>query len=261
MDPAGAPDGLVVQRREFKYLVDERTAQLIRAWIAGVCEPDRYAGPDGRYLIDSLYLDSLDLRLHRATVDNEPARHKLRIRGYPQAPGSPLFLEVKRRVDDVILKSRAQISRDRFVALLETGDVSLVEPEQLRATESFLSYYQVSRMGPMVPAVLVRYEREPYSSLIDNYARLTFDRSIQYQVASELTLDADDAAWMPIDDPRAMGRMFTTSLSVLELKFEDRAPGWMQRMITTLELPRLSFSKYARAIDAMLMRPGDRLAI
>lgn len=247
-----------MQRREYKYLVDEQTAQQVRRWIAGVCERDRHAGPTGRYLTDTLYLDSLDHRIYRATIENESDRYKLRIRGYPDAPGSPVFLEVKRRVDDVIRKSRAQVRPDRWQALLDTGSLEHVEPSQYAAAENFLTYYQASRMGPMVPTVLVRYQREPYTSLIDDYARLTFDRRLQYQAASDLTLAGEPAAWVGIDDPNVFGALFSSSLSVLELKFADHAPGWMHRMVKTLELPRLSFSKYTRAVDSMLMRPGDR---
>ena len=240
-------------RREYKYLVDERTAADIRRWIAGVCLPDAHAGDTGHYLVDTLYLDTLDLRCYRATAENEARRYKLRIRTYPGAPVT--FLEVKRRVDDVIIKARAELG-ESWRELLDTGDVTLVQPHQRGDAETFLANYHASGFGPMVPTVLIRYEREPYSSVIDNYARLTFDRAIRYQPASDLTLSGDENAWVAIDDPIAMRG--PESFAILELKFEERAPGWMARMVKALELPRLAFSKYARAIESMTLRPGLR---
>jgi hypothetical protein len=245
-------------RREYKYLVDEATAERVRQRIRGICERDRYTDERGRYLCDTLYLDSLDMRLYRATVENEAVRHKLRIRTYP---GTNLaFLEVKRRVDDVIVKSRAMLGPE-WRTVLETANIDSVPEAQRKDVESFLSYYHASRLGPMVPTVLVRYEREPYSSLIDPYARVTFDRSLQYQVVSDLVLHGDDRAWVPIDNPLAMRGSTYTSLSILELKFESRAPGWMTRLVQSLEIPRLSMSKYTRAIESMMMRPSTRAAI
>jgi hypothetical protein len=90
-----------------------------------------------------------------------------------------------------------------------------------------------------VPQVIVRYEREPYASTIDNYARVTFDRQIQACACA--TFAFEEGSWTPID----------SGLVVVELKFEGNAPAWMQRIIRKLELPRLSFSKYSRAIDAV----------
>jgi hypothetical protein len=113
----------------------------------------------------------------------------------------------------------------------------------------------------MVPQVLVRYRREPFTSLVDDYARVTLDREIQVQPCSELSLDTADTAWLPIDDPIAMRYGRSRSFVVLELKFATVPPPWMRRIVQSLELPRLSFSKYARAIEAMLDRPGRRVVL
>ena len=246
------------ERREYKYLLDEATAQRIRDSIAGVCVPDEHGG---RYRTDTLYLDTLGHHLYRATVENEPIRHKLRIRTYPDAPNSPVFLEVKRRVDDVIVKSRAMLRGDLWVKVLETGDVTLVPDAQRDATEQFVSYYQTNRGGAVVPTVLVRYEREAYTSTLDDYARLTFDRKLEFQPASKLTLVGDERAWLSIDDPMATRFTGAQSACVLELKFGPTAPPWMWRLVQRLELHRLSFSKYTRAIDRMFYRPLPRVGL
>ncbi|HEY5946140.1 MAG TPA: polyphosphate polymerase domain-containing protein [Kofleriaceae bacterium] len=243
------------ERREYKYLLDENGAARVRDAIAGICVPDEHAG---HYLIDTLYLDTLGHHLYRATIENEPIRHKLRIRTYPGA-ASPVFLEVKRRIDDVIIKSRAALRGD-WVRFLDTGDLDIVEPAEREAAEQFLAYYQTNRGGAVVPAVLVRYEREAYTSTLDDYARVTFDRKIQFQPHSELSLVADERAWTPIDDPIAMRSTGQSSACVLELKFGPRAPTWLWQLVQRLELARLAFSKYTRSIDSMLYRPLARFA-
>lgn len=235
-------------RREYKYLIDERLAARVRRAIAGACEPDAHA-PGGRYVCDTLYLDTLGLELYRATIENARVRYKLRIRTYPGAPGAPVFLEVKRRVGDAIVKARARVAASAWAELLETGDLARAAPAPLADAEHFLARYHARAL---VPQVLVRYEREPYASAVDDYARVTFDRQIATQPSSELSLAAGPH-WIPIDAG-------APSPVVLELKFSGRAPRWMVQLVRALELPRLSFSKYARAIET-LRRPGRRAAL
>ena len=250
----------MLQRREYKYLIDEATAARVRRAIAGFCGGDEHAAATGgRYVCDTIYLDTLQLHIYRATIENEAVRYKLRIRTYPGTQ-SPVFLEVKRRVDDVIVKSRAAIRGD-WRALLETGDISLVPAGELRAAENFLTYYQACRGGPMVPTAMIRYEREPYSSLVDDYVRITFDRKLRYQAATELAFTSDERLWTPIDDPVAMRVAPALSAVVLELKFMQTVPPWLRSIVQRLELSRLSYCKYTRGVDSMLHRPLSRARI
>lgn len=246
-------------RHEYKYLVDEPTARRIREHVAGFCALDAFAGPRGRYLCDTLYLDTLQLHLYRATIEDEPVRHKLRIRAYPEAPDAPVFLEVKRRDGDVIVKHRAPVPADRWAAWLARGQLlDELAPRARDAAAAFVTRYEASFAGPLVPTVLVRYEREPYTSTVDDYVRVTFDRALRFQPHAELSLAGADERWTPIDDPIAMRVAPARSLAILELKFGTHAPTWMRQLIAKLELPRAAFCKYARAVDAMLLRPSSR---
>jgi hypothetical protein len=94
--------------------------------------------------------------------------------------------------------------------------------------------------------------------MLDDYARVTFDRKLQFQPHSELSLVGDPRAWTSIDDPIAMRSTGARSASVLELKFGPVAPPWMWRLVQRLELQRLAFSKYTRSIDRWLYRPLAR---
>jgi hypothetical protein len=249
-----------LQRREYKYLIDEATADRIRRYIEGICAVDRYAATtNNRYRCDTLYLDTLRMNVYRATIEGEAVRHKLRIRGYPDAGDAPAFLEVKRRVDDIIVKTRVPV-RGQWGQHLEEGVLlDHVAGRDRMAAENFLSHYEGTYAGPMVPVALVRYEREPYFSRIDEYARVTFDRKLCFQTKAELSLTPDHDHWTPIDNAVAMRGAPASSLIVLELKFQQVVPAWMQRMVQALELHRDSFCKYTRAIDSMLHRPEGRI--
>ena len=107
---------------------------------------------------------------------------------------------------------------------------------------------------------VVRYEREPYSSTLDDYARVTFDRKIEARSASQLAFDPGARGWWAVDHPIAMRAGGSRSFVVLELKFAGSAPTWMQQLVRRLELPRLSFSKYARAVETVHVQPLQRAA-
>ena len=112
-----------IQRRRFelKYTVDERLAQAIRGFASAYLMPDKHGRRSQNYAypICSLYLDSPQLTLYRATVDGHRSRFKLRIRFYDDSPQTPAYFEIKRRVDAVILKERATVRRTSILRLLD----------------------------------------------------------------------------------------------------------------------------------------------
>ena len=108
-------------RREIKYLVREDTALAVRAFVSCYLEPDEFAlgRVDNSYPVHSLYLDSNNLDTYRASFEQGMRnRFKLRIRYYDDDPASPVFFEVKRRINEGILKQRARVRRDAVHALL-----------------------------------------------------------------------------------------------------------------------------------------------
>lgn len=249
-----------LQRREFKYLLDEDHVERVRRFIDGICTVDPYAAKsNGRYLIDTLYLDTPDLGIYRATINDAVDRYKLRIRSYPSVKNAPVFFEVKRRVSDAVLKTRGSIRGNWQRILLDgTPEVMAEIPNsQRRAIDNFICHFHAA---PMQPCVHVRYEREPYFSTIDEYARVTFDRDLSFQRATDLTIDPPDADWTYLDNASAQRSLSPSrSLVLLELKFLNVVPAWMRQMSHTLGLPRLAFCKYTRAVDAMRIPFGVRV--
>jgi hypothetical protein len=249
-----------LHRREYKYLVDEDMVEEIRRYIAGICTIDPYAArTGGRYLTDTLYLDTPTLGIYHATMEDAPDRYKLRVRSYPSLAGGPVFFEVKRRVIDAVLKTRGHVRGHWQDILLDPRPevLATIEPKQHAAIDNFICYYH---RGPMQASVLVRYEREPFFSTIDDYARVTFDRSVSYQRATELTLQPEHDHWTYVDygfSQRHTG--LSESAVLLELKFTNMVPGWMAKMVHTLGLQRLAFCKYTRAIDSMRFPPISRI--
>jgi SPX domain protein involved in polyphosphate accumulation len=241
----------IIERYEYKYLVPDSLVPGIRAAVRTTSKIDRYAGPDGTYRIRSLYFDTDKYDLYWANEREQADRFKLRARMYP-GKISPVFLEVKRRVLDVIIKSRAAVPANIWRDVLAGHDAALAGlPPHIRSgAMKFLAPYHRHHARPVI---LVEYEREAYISDVDNYARLTFDRKICVQMQENLDLEAIPNRWRSIDH-RAQTRT-QEPVSVLEMKFERRPPRWMVALVQRLELYRLSFSKYCYGVTAELTLP------
>ncbi len=236
------PDRLQLQRLECKYLVSEAQALRIREFVRGHLELDEYGArqPDCSYTIHSVYLDSEDLRTYWDTINGNKNRFKLRIRYYTADPQMPVFFEIKRRVNDAILKQRGGVPR-AAVPLLLAGELPGPEhlanpqPRQLVAVQRFCQLLLDLRAGPKAH---VSYRREAWLTAHDNSVRVTFDRNVY--VAPEFT----PRLGVELDDPvRPFGQEV-----ILELKFTGRFPRWFQELVETFGLFRTSAAKYVDGV-------------
>src|SRR4051794_30791922 len=96
---------LMASRFELKYLVYEETALRIRDFVRQYLELDEFGigKADSSYPVHSLYLDSKSLEIYWRTVNGDKNRYKLRLRYYNDDPDTPVFFEIKRRMNNIIL--------------------------------------------------------------------------------------------------------------------------------------------------------------
>lgn len=236
-----------IERYELKYLLPDRLVPAVRAAIRPLCVLDEHARTNGSYPIRSHYLDTDRFDLFFANEREQRDRFKARIRSYP-GTDAPVFLEIKRRVGDVILKSRAALREGDWQRVLAS-------PAEAARTERAGVIQFVDRVHRfhLRPRLMVEYDREAYESTIDDYARVTFDRRIVCQVKETLGNEVDTRRWRHVDHP-AQTRSIE-NVCVLELKFERRPPRWMRNMVQSLDLVRLSFSKYCYGVASQLLLP------
>ncbi len=104
------------------------------------------------------------------------------------------------------------------------------------------------------PTLHVRYDREAYSSDVDTYARVSFDRRIEVQRTADWNLDAPCDRWCSFDDHRRPDQRDKSV--VLELKCELFVPWWVTNLVRSFALKRQSFSKYGIGIYLTGLRDG-----
>ncbi len=236
------------ERLEAKYVVHPSLVPGIREFIRPFCVPDPNAtGPIPEYVLTTLQFDTADYALFRMTREEALNRFKLRVRTYGTDGNSPVFLEVKRKLKGVVVKSRCLIPKGLWGPRLLDGPRRIVPPFRSgRERSHFIDFSQLVDLLDARPVMLIRYTRESYLGANDDYARLTFDRNLLYCPTSDYDLLPRDARWRALDTAQAMDRPY--SGLVLELKTYRDAPQWMVDLTQRFGLVRSGFCKYAVAM-------------
>jgi SPX domain protein involved in polyphosphate accumulation len=191
----------------------------------------------------SLYLDSPDLLTFAATLQGKRNRFKLRLRFYEDTPDAPVFFEIKRRENDVILKQRACVHRASVPNLLaghwpSRSDLVKDDDKNFKAIYNFCCLQKQINAGP---AAYTAYLREAYWSPGSDNLRVTFDRRLLGGEFCDKLSVANLDEWA---EPKVDG-------VVLELKFSDRFPHWMRVLTQTYNLQRTSMPKYIDCLEAV----------
>lgn len=238
-------DRMQAQRFENKYLVRQAAALQIRDFVRSYLELDENSvdKPNFAYPVHSLYLDSDQLALYWETINGNKNRYKLRLRFYDDDPETPVFFEIKRRVNNCIIKQRGGVRRDAVRWLLaghfpEPSHLLSKDPKQLVALQRFCQLMTEIRARPKVH---VAYLREAYVSTTDNSVRVTLDR----QVRSEPDLNARLATPMrePVD---VFGEVV-----ILELKFTNRFPDWFGELVRIFNCMQCGAAKFVEGASAI----------
>jgi SPX domain protein involved in polyphosphate accumulation len=233
------------QRFELKYTVHEPIAEKIRDFVLAHLEldPAGAGNPDRSYQVNSIYLDSEDLCSFWDWVNANRNRFKLRMRYYSEGPEFPVFLEIKRRIKNCILKQRCSIRKRAAPAILAgqfpaESDIVTRDEKSRAALENFIGMVADLKARPVA---LVSYRREAYIDSANEGVRVTFDRDVRIapRRACDFSLEMNRFV-RPFGD-----------LVILELKFTNRFPNWFNDMVQTLGLDRGAAAKYCEGVAGL----------
>lgn len=238
-------DRLQATRFELKYRVNAQVAVQMREFVRAYLVPDEYSEgkPDYSYHNHSVYLDSDDLRLYWDVLNSNKNRYKLRIRYYDDNPETPVFFEIKRRMNDAILKKRCAVRRSAVAQLLagqlpEAQHLFFPSPKSFDAIQEFWYLKEDLRASPKTH---VTYRREAWVSVADNSVRVSFDREVcsAPHFTGETTTRMENYV-MPFEPD-----------VILELKFTGRFPNWFREMVEVFGVMQLGAAKYADGVDRL----------
>lgn len=232
---------LLRRRYELKYCISEAKAQEVKQFIKHYLQPDPYCKnrPNSAYPLVSLYLDSDNLRLCRESLAGKKNRFKLRIRSYTDDLEYPRFLEIKRRLNNIIVKSQTPIMHCNMMPLFLKSHLpprsSGMDEE---AFEQFLLYMKIINAKPVVR---IRYLREAWENDTKQRVRITFDRQICYNIDTSINVLLKGGGWQYND--------ISLNRVILEIKFTEYYPEWIKRVVAYCNLQQESISKYATSIQ------------
>lgn len=246
-----------IGRYELKYLITEQKARRIAEFIGPYCVPDPYLKGKETYVITSLYLDTPGRDMLWAKKTLQSVRMKVRVRTYGINADGPVFLEIKRRFNDVMVKTRVQVPEEHWSEVLRPGPderfLSWVRrASKFRVIQDFRAQCAVFNLEPVV---LVRYNRQPFIGRLEPGVRVTFDRGLRCCRESRPVLRKWDKDYRFIDAPGLFESK--DSLVILEMKFDHTYPLWMVELVRLFGLRRESFSKYTTSMDAIRQEVTD----
>jgi len=233
------------QRREIKYVIHEDTARSIRSYLSSYLDPDENAvgKVDNSYDVQSLYLDSNNLHTFYAAKEGDRNRFKLRIRYYDNDPNSPVYFEIKRRINEGIVKQRARVRREAVKSLLvgaspSTDHLFSWNPQQW---SDLLDFWQLVERLEAAPRVHNAYLREAYVTPGKATVRVTIDRNVRAE--PEFGGELGTEFRRPVE--------LFSGVVILELKFTERMPTWLIEMVRGFSLKSCGAAKYGDGVEAL----------
>ena len=245
------------ERYELKFAIPPDRVDAICDFCEIYCRPDVYSEKSGTgfYTVNSLYLDTPNYLFLHKRIDGSDNRFNMRVRTYGEQ-AVPCFLEIKQKKMDIVLKYRARTTDEHWYRIFENpecgedeGGLGADTSEDKAKADLF---YRVAYTHNVGPVVLTRYQRRAYESVVDDYARVTFDTDMKCQPVDDFTLVPDEANLVPYDN----SSVFEPECSVvMEVKcYSARVPYWMIDLIRSFNLQRRSFSKYVFSVTEVLNR-------
>ena len=228
---------VVMKRYELKYLLDADQTAFFTQALRGHMEVDRF----GLTTIASLYYDTPDYRLIRASLEKPLFKEKIRLRSYgPATDSTPVYLELKRKAKGVVYKRRVQTTLP-LVRKFFAGDGDICAGGQInREITTFRDFY-----APLVPSCLILCDRTAYFEPGGDL-RLTLDANPRYRT--------DDLSLASLEGGIPL---LPEGWSILEIKVQTAVPLWLASALSEGRIYKSSFSKYGEAYRQQLLHAAS----
>ena len=226
-------------RHENKFIISYAQKTVIENSIRGVLKQDRHLVGDS-YNIRSIYFDDY---VHSCFYENENGvdpREKFRIRIY-DTNGDFIRLELKKKQSLMTQKLQCTLTKDQTWCILKGEPL-----ENFGELPPLLRKFEMQRMCRMLrPDVIVEYDRIPYVHELGN-VRITFDMNLSYSNDFEYFF-YKNIVKRPIMMP---------DMLILEVKYDEYLPDYIESLICTETEQRISFSKYYMCKYFMIQEYG-----
>ena len=215
-------------RHELKYHITPAELSVLRSVLTPVMQLDPNGNENNEYHIRSLYFDTINDDALEEKIAGVGNRKKYRMRIY-NFSDKVIKLECKSKYGDLISKQSVSIPRDLAEQLI-AGD-----PDGLQRMRHPLLHdvYREMRTRLLRPAVIVDYVREAYIHPAQD-VRITFDKQLRTGLYASDIFNPMLPTYPVFDDP----------VEILEVKFNEFLPTYIQSIISGVTAQRSAVSKY-----------------
>ncbi len=239
---AVAKDNFIFKRVEKKYILTDAERKELFEKISPMLTPDKY----GRSTISSLYLDTPDFRIIRASIEAKKWGHaykeKLRVRTYgTPTEQSKVFLEIKKKYKGVVYKRRIALTLAESVDYINGGKKP-PDSQIMREIDYAMCFYEHPK-----PSVIISYERDAFFVRDLPALRITFDSAVRYR-DTNLDLTCGSGGKRILDD----------GFCLMEIKTDGAMPLWLSHALDELKIYPTSYSKYGKAYSDIMNEKREK---
>ena len=220
-------------RNEIKYTLTPCEHMKLRDYFSGFMAFDVNAGIDGEYTVKSYYFDTLYFDDYYEKVNGVYERQKYRVRTYGDL--GQYRLEKKQKRGLLNKKLSGEICADDADMLIK-GHTEIITGN--KDTDLIIAEM---RMKGCRSSVYTEYIRQAFT-VEEIGLRITFDREIS-AVYGNYGLSETRPEPFPI---------FYDGEVIMEIKYEDSLPRWLERAVRIHAPGESSTSKYAQSLDYIL---------
>ena len=215
-------------RHELKYHITPAELGVLRGVLRPLMQLDPNGNENNEYHIRSLYFDTINDDALEEKIAGVGNRKKYRIRIY-NFSDRVIKLECKSKYGDLISKQSVSIPRELAEQLI-AGD-----PEGLQRMRHplFHDVFREMRTRLLRPAVIVDYVREAYIHPAEE-VRITFDQQLRTGLYARDMFNPALPTYPVFDDP----------VEILEVKFDEFLPSYLQSVLSGVTAQRSAVSKY-----------------
>ena len=181
--------------------------------------------------VQSLYYDTADHALIRASLERPAYKEKLRLRAYG-GPGdlTQSFVEIKKKFGGVVYKRRTEMPLYEAAEALLRGRMPEKTGQVGREVQWMLRRYSLQ------PAAVISYDRDAWFCREQPGVRITFDRCLTFRDREpDLNSGMKGIPLLPADR------------RLMEIKTNGVYPLWLIRLLQETGARRTHFSKYGLA--------------
>ena len=226
-----------------KYILSKEQMFYLKNSLCSHMKIDQY----GKTSIASIYYDTPDYRIIRASIEKPEFKEKIRLRSYGLAKDNGhVYLEIKRKNQGIVYKRRIE-TNEKYASLFLNNKIDSVGSNQIaRELTYFRNFYE-----KLEPKIMIAYDRTSYAE-IDGDIRLTIDENPRYRTFDlNLHSSMDGQLLLP------------AGCAILEIKVQQEMPLWLVEILSKGKIYRSSFSKvgeaYKKIVSSNVLKTERRL--